>query len=61
MLSKRQRDCLEGIARGRTTKMIARDLGVELCTVKRHIELAMKKLGVRTRAHAVYLMAKGQA
>lgn len=61
MLSKQQRVCLEGIANGKTNKVLAKELGISPSTVKVHVWQAMQKLGVRTRAHAVYLMAKGQA
>jgi DNA-binding CsgD family transcriptional regulator len=52
-LSQRERQCLEGVAQGRTTKQIARGLHLSADTVDEHIGNARHKLGARTRAEAV--------
>lgn len=52
-LSQRERQCLEGVALGRTTKRIARLLELSADTVDEHIANARRKLGARTRAEAV--------
>lgn len=52
-LSDRERRCLEGVARGCTTKEIARDLEISHRTVDHHVAHAMQKLHVRTRTAAV--------
>ncbi len=52
-LSVRQREVLAGIARGKLTKEVARELGVSEATVKTHLARAMERLGASTRAEAV--------
>jgi DNA-binding NarL/FixJ family response regulator len=49
-LSGREREVLEGIARGRTNKEIAAELGISYRTVETHRESLMKKLQIRTVA-----------
>jgi DNA-binding NarL/FixJ family response regulator len=49
-LTGREREVLEGIARGRTNKEIAADLGISFRTVETHRESLMKKLQIRTVA-----------
>jgi len=49
-LTGREREVLEGIARGRTNKEIAADLGISYRTVETHRESLMKKLQIRTVA-----------
>lgn len=49
-LTGRERDVLEGIARGRTNKEIAAELGISHRTVETHRESLMRKLGIRTVA-----------
>jgi DNA-binding NarL/FixJ family response regulator len=49
-LTGRERDVLEGIARGRTNKEIAAELGISYRTVETHRESLMKKLQIRTVA-----------
>jgi DNA-binding CsgD family transcriptional regulator len=51
-LRPRERQCLELCARGRTDSEIARELGVSLATVRRHIESARIRFGVSTRVQA---------
>ena len=50
MLTARERDVLEGIARGLTNKEIAGELGISHRTVETHRESLMRKLGIRTVA-----------
>jgi DNA-binding NarL/FixJ family response regulator len=49
-LTAREREVLEGIARGRTNKEIAAELGISYRTVETHRESLMKKLQIRTVA-----------
>lgn len=49
-LTPRERDVLRGIARGRTNKEIAAELGIGARTVETHRESLMRKLGIRTVA-----------
>jgi DNA-binding NarL/FixJ family response regulator len=49
-LTTREREVLVAIARGRTNKEIASDLGISIRTVESHREALMKKLGVRGTA-----------
>jgi DNA-binding NarL/FixJ family response regulator len=53
LLTPRELDVLEGIIEGFTNKIIARQLGISLHTVKFHVESVFRKLGARTRAEAV--------
>ena len=50
VLTARERDVLEGIARGLTNKEIAGELGISHRTVETHRESLMRKLGIRTVA-----------
>jgi DNA-binding NarL/FixJ family response regulator len=52
---------LAHVARAKTNKEIARDLGISPATVKRHLENVLGKLGLRNRVEAaIYgLLAKG--
>lgn len=52
-LTARQTECLQLVSQGKTTKEIARILGLHVGTVNYHIESAMDALEVRSRAHAV--------
>ena len=49
-LTGREREVLEGIARGRTNKEIATELGISHRTVETHRESLMNKLQIRTVA-----------
>ena len=53
LLTPRELDVLAAIGAGSSNKVIARDLGISLHTVKFHIESLFRKLGARTRAEAV--------
>jgi DNA-binding NarL/FixJ family response regulator len=48
VLTARERDVLDGIARGLTNKEIAGQLGISHRTVETHRESLMRKLGIRT-------------
>ena len=50
VLTARERDVLEGVARGLTNKEIAAELGISHRTVETHRESLMRKLGIRTVA-----------
>ena len=52
-LSKREREILQRIANGATTKEVASDLGISPHTVKTHLERIFEKLGANDRAQAV--------
>ena len=52
-LFRRERQCLEFCARGLLDAEIARELGISVATVRRHIERARVRLGAGTRIQAV--------
>jgi len=52
-LTVRQREVLDGVARGLTDKEIARGLGLSPRTVEMHVARAITALGARNRADAV--------
>jgi DNA-binding NarL/FixJ family response regulator len=52
-LSKREREILQRVADGATTKQVASDLGISPHTVKTHLERIFEKLGANDRAQAV--------
>ncbi len=52
-LSKREREILQKVAFGATTKEVARELGISPHTVKTHLERIFEKLGANDRAQAV--------
>lgn len=51
--SGREQQVLNGLAEGATNKLIARQLGISSRTVEMHRAKIMRKLGVKTAAHAV--------
>ena len=53
-LSPRQLEVLQGVARGRTDKEVAKILQLSPRTVEMHVSGAMKALGCATRSEAVY-------
>jgi len=57
-LSPRQMDCLLKLVQGKPNKTIARELEVADSTVKTHLAVAFKALGVSSRAEAVFQAAK---
>jgi two-component system, NarL family, response regulator LiaR len=54
-LTRRERDVLELIARGRSNKRIALELGISEKTVKTHVGHLLAKLGVTDRTQAALL------
>jgi len=52
-LTERQRAVLQGLARGRTSRAIAEDLGIAERTVKDHLAVLYGRLDAGTRAEAV--------
>jgi DNA-binding NarL/FixJ family response regulator len=52
-LSKREKEILQKVAYGATTKEVARELGISPHTVKTHLERIFEKLGANDRAQAV--------
>lgn len=56
LLSERQRQCMELVAQQHTSKEIARALNLSPSTVDNHIQAAIERLGVRSRADAVRLL-----
>lgn len=57
-LTNRERDVLGLLARGLCNKRIARELGIEVGTVKWHLRSLMGKLGVTARTQAVIVAAQ---
>lgn len=57
-LSTRQRELLTRLRNGKTLKQVAVELGLRATTLRTHLHLACKKLGVRDRAQAVLLAAE---
>jgi DNA-binding NarL/FixJ family response regulator len=53
MMTPREADIIGALARGRTSKEIARQLGLSPATVKNHLNRIYEKLGVRSRTEAV--------
>ncbi len=52
-LSKREREILQKVADGATTRLVASELGISPHTVKTHLERIFEKLGANDRAQAV--------
>jgi DNA-binding NarL/FixJ family response regulator len=52
-LSRREKEILQRVAYGATTKEVAHDLGISPHTVKTHLERIFEKLGANDRAQAV--------
>jgi DNA-binding NarL/FixJ family response regulator len=52
-LSRREREILQKVADGATTRQVASDLGISPHTVKTHLERIFEKLGANDRAQAV--------
>jgi DNA-binding NarL/FixJ family response regulator len=53
LLTPRESEVLQLVARGRTNAEIAQDLFISVNTVKRHLNNIFMKLGVTTRIQAV--------
>jgi len=59
-LTKRQTEVMNLVKLGYANKQIARELGISIWTVKRHINDLIRRIQANDRAHAVYLcMRKG--
>ena len=57
-LTPRQQDVFRVMLRGQTNKQIARELGISDHTVKSHLDVIFREIGVTTRTEAVYLAAR---
>ncbi|MEU0805476.1 response regulator transcription factor [Streptomyces sp. NPDC005970] len=55
MLTSRETEVLRHVAKGRSNSAIARELKISEATVKTHLNRAMTKLGITSRAEAVAL------
>jgi two-component system nitrate/nitrite response regulator NarL len=60
-LTARELEIVELVDRGLTNKEIARELCIELPTVKNHVHRILEKLGARRRADAAALIRRGRA
>ncbi len=58
ILTPREREVFEQLVQNKTTKEIAKQLGISEKTVRNHISNAMQKLGVKGRASAVIELLK---
>jgi DNA-binding NarL/FixJ family response regulator len=57
-LTHRERDLIRLVDEGKSNKQIARELNIELATVKNHIHRILSKLGVRRRGEAAALLRR---
>lgn len=55
VLTRRERDVLEGICAGRSNREIGQELDVQEVTVKLHVKTLSRKLGARNRTHAALI------
>jgi DNA-binding NarL/FixJ family response regulator len=60
MLTPREREVAELLARGRSTRQIAADLVISVATVRVHVDHLMAKLGLHSRTQ-VALWVRGRA
>ena len=51
-LTSRERECLEMLVAGLSTKAMARELGVETTTIRSHVQAVLHKLGAHSRLEA---------
>ncbi|MEO8475988.1 MAG: response regulator transcription factor [Actinomycetota bacterium] len=58
-LSKREREILQKVADGATTRQVASELGISPHTVKTHLERIFEKLSANDRAQAVAIAIRG--
>jgi two-component system nitrate/nitrite response regulator NarL len=56
-LTDREREVLQGLARGDSTQALAASLGVSVATIRTHIQSLLSKLGVHSRVEAVSFAA----
>ena len=57
-LTPRQTDVLALLLQGKPNKIIARELGVSVETVKDHVAAVLKALGVNSRTQAVLAVSR---
>lgn len=57
-LTAREAEVLASLARGNATRAVARELFISEATVAFHVRNTLRKLGVSTRAEAVYLAVR---
>ncbi len=57
-LTKRQMEVLRGVISGKSNKAIAQDLKLSDATVKAHLTLTFRAMGVNSRTEAIYAAAK---
>ncbi|MDX5388875.1 MAG: response regulator transcription factor [Rhodobacterales bacterium] len=55
VLTRREKDVLQGICAGRSNREIAEELDVQEVTVKLHVKTLSRKLGARNRTHAALI------
>jgi DNA-binding NarL/FixJ family response regulator len=60
-LRPREREVLERLARGESTREIAAELVLSVETVATHVRNAMRRLGAHTRSHAVAIALRAGA
>ena len=60
-LTPREQQVIPLLAEGHTNKAIARELCIEVSTVKNHVHNILSKLEVRSRSQAVFLLRKLQS
>ena len=60
-LTPRQREVLLLLLQGKSNKMIARDLGISVETVKDHVAAVLRTLGVNSRTQAVLAVSQMQS
>ena len=58
ILTSREREVVELLIKNKTTKDIAKELGISEKTVRNHVSNTMQKLGVNGRASAVVELLK---
>ena len=58
ILTSREREVFELLIKNKTTKDIAKELGISEKTVRNHVSNTMQKLGVKGRAGAVVELLK---
>ena len=59
-LTQRQRTILEGLAKGKGTKEIAQEIGIQTDSVREHILAILAKLGAANRVEAVAIAVRKQ-
>ncbi len=60
-LSAREVDVLAGLARGLMTEEVAQEMFLSPHTIRSHVKAAMRKLGAKTRSHAVAIALTARA